>query len=103
MAVSTRTVSPDQLWRAAESGDTQAVRAALDSQVDVNARDSEGNTALMIATRHGRTKAVLALLAHGADPNLPDTKGFTPLRIASSTGNSTIIGALQKAGGRFHN
>ena len=101
--MSTRTASPDQLWRAAESGDTQAVQAALDSQVDVNARDPEGRTALMIATRHGQTKAVLTLLAHGADPNVSDAKGFTPLRIANSAGNSSIIVALKKAGGRFYN
>ena len=79
------------------------MQAALDSQVDVNARDSEGRTALMLATRHGQTKTVLALLAHGADPNVSDAKGFTPLRIANSAGNSSIIVALKKAGGRFYN
>ncbi len=103
MTVAAKTGAPGPLWRAAESGDTQGVQAALDSQVDVNARDAEGRTALMIATRHGQTKAVLALLAHGADPNIPDTKGFTPLRIANSAGNSSIIVALKKSGGRFYN
>jgi ankyrin repeat protein len=71
--------------------------------VNVNARDSEGRTALMLAARHGQTKAVLALLAAGADPNVADSHGFTPLRVANSAGNSSIIVALKKAGGRFYN
>jgi ankyrin repeat protein len=71
--------------------------------VNINARDSEGRTALMLAARHGQTKAVLTLLADGADPNIADSKGFTPLRIANSAGNSSIIVALKKAGGRFYN
>ena len=71
--------------------------------MNVNARDSEGRTALMLAARHGQIKAVVALLADGADPTIADSHGFTPLRVANSAGNSSIIVALKKAGGRFYN
>jgi Meckel syndrome type 1 protein len=99
----TKTVSPDQLWKSAEVGDVPGLQAAIDANVNINSRDSEGRTALMLAARHGQTKAVLALLADGADPNVADSKGFTPLRIANSAGNSSIIVALKKAGARFYN
>lgn len=102
-AGTTQAASPTQLWRAAETGDLQGIQAALDANIDVNARDPQGRTALMRATRRGQTKSVQALLAHGADPNLPDGDGFTPLRVATSAGSTAIIVVLKKSGGRYYN
>src|ERR1700733_15270782 len=55
--------------RAAENGDLAALHALLGKQSDINARDSLGRTALMLATLSGQTNAAAALLAYGADPN----------------------------------
>ncbi|KAK0439051.1 ankyrin repeat-containing domain protein [Desarmillaria tabescens] len=52
------------LFYAAESGHPNIIEMLLQTgQVDVNRRDHEGHTALMVAAYYGRTSAVKALLA----------------------------------------
>jgi hypothetical protein len=88
------------LRRAAEIGDVPGLQTLLDEQIDIEARDSSGRTALMLATLRGQIKAVDALLAHGADPNTADTQGNTPLQIALAGDEPAIATALQRAGAR---
>jgi ankyrin repeat protein len=88
------------LLRAAEIGDVPGLQTLLDEQVDIEARDSSGRTALMLATLRGQIKAVDALLAHGADPNTADAQGTTPLQIALAGDEPAIATALQRAGAR---
>jgi hypothetical protein len=47
-------------------GDLSVVRALLDSGADVNARQNDGTTALMIATQGGQKDIVELLRQHGA-------------------------------------
>jgi ankyrin repeat protein len=58
----------------------------LENEVDVNARDAKGNTALHIAiTNLERSKDVVqVLLAHHADPNIRNFHGDSPLHLPSS-------------------
>jgi ankyrin repeat protein len=44
--------------------------ALLDAGVDINAQDTEGNTALTLAVGECTTEVLRFLLARGADPNL---------------------------------
>jgi Ankyrin repeats (3 copies) len=88
------------LRRAAEIGDVPGLQTLLDEQIDIEARDSSGRTALMLATLRGQIKAVDALLAHGADPNTADAQGKTPLQIALAGDEPAIATALQRAGAR---
>ncbi len=76
------------------------MQAAFDQHVDVNARDSQGRTALMLAAAIGQVSAVKALLAHHANPNIADANGVTPLRAANSNGQSRIVVILRQAGAR---
>jgi RNA polymerase sigma-70 factor, ECF subfamily len=92
--------SPNALWRAAEMGDVRGLKAAFAERIDINSRNAEGRTALMLAVRHGQTNAVRELLAHGADPNVADDHGTTPLHAATAAGNSSIIVTLKRAGAR---
>jgi ankyrin repeat protein len=89
-----------ELRRAAEIGDIPAIRALLDAQVDIEARDSAGRTSLMLATLHAQAKTVEALLARGADPNAADAQGTTPLQAALSADQPVIVAALRRAGAR---
>lgn len=66
-----RTGAPVQadhpIHRAAASGDMSALRTVLDADpTALTARDSEGRTAVDLATRHGRIEALKLLLDRGA-------------------------------------
>ena len=55
---------------------------------DVNVADSDGNTALWVATTESDVSVVRALLEAGADPNVQSRTpgGYTPLHMAASNG-----------------
>jgi RNA polymerase sigma factor (sigma-70 family) len=89
---------PDELWLAAKSGDMSGLQAALAGNVDVNALDANGQTALILAIQHNHVDIVRALLAHGANPNTADSRGFTPVRAARVRGNLAILTALERNG-----
>ena len=96
-----RTLDPGAaLRRAAETGDARALEALLKGQIDLDARDASGRTALMLAILHGQARAVDALLAHGADPNAADSRGTTPLQAAMAARRPDIVAALQRAEAR---
>ena len=76
------------------------MQAAFDQHVNVNARDSQGRTALMLAAAIGQVNAVKELLAHHANPNIANANGVTPLRAAITNGQSRIVVILRQAGAR---
>jgi hypothetical protein len=86
--------------RAAETGAVPELQTLLGRQVDIDARDESGRTALMLATLHGQARAVDMLLAHGADPNAADAQGVTPLQAAIAGDRPAIAAALRRAGAR---
>jgi len=88
------------LRRAADTGDVTALRALLDKQPAIDARDAGGRTALMLATLRGRAEAVEVLLSAGADPNAADARGTTPLQAALAGQQPAIAEALRRAGAR---
>lgn len=92
--------SPARLKAAAEAGDVAQTVALIDKGTDVNARDGQGRTALMIAVARGRLEVVRLLLQRGADPNLADNLGRTALREALDQNLNDIAATLKDAGAR---
>jgi ankyrin repeat protein len=86
--------------RAARVRDSSGPEAVLESAGQIDARDSEGRTALMLAVLQGRLDSVLALLRRGADPNAADLAGLTPLQAARANQQAEIADALLRAGAR---
>jgi WD40 repeat protein/uncharacterized protein YecT (DUF1311 family) len=67
------------------------------AEADVNAKDKDGNTALMSASRNGNIAEVRKLLAAKADVNATDNKGNTALMLASRTFYVEIVRELLAA------
>ena len=67
------------------SGDVTRVHQLLSAGDDVNCRDNDGSTPLMLAAHTGNLPLVLELLEAGAEVNATDERGWTAL--AKSTYN----------------
>lgn len=73
-----------------QDGSRESIDEAIETlvtvhKVDPNIADSDGNTALHLATKNGNFKSMHMLLKLGADPNLQNAKGETPLHILART------------------
>ena len=89
-----------ELWRVAESGDTDALAGILSRGVDVNARNQHGVTALMRAAHYGHDRTVRMLLEHGADPNITRNDRFTALALAAFFGHTETVRILIENGAK---
>jgi ankyrin repeat protein len=87
----------ERLLEAVKDGDQGAVHALLRQHVDVNARETDGTTALHWAARTDDIATVRALLAAGADVNATNRYGVTPLWVAATNGSAAVIAALLEA------
>ena len=70
----------------------------LAAGADVNAPDSEGRTALLVASFGKDWELVKTLLAHRADVGCPDANGRTPLMGAAFHGNVSLLRELLSRG-----
>jgi ankyrin repeat protein/uncharacterized protein YecT (DUF1311 family) len=73
---------------------TENVAMLLDHGVDVNARDTSGDTALMAAVRAGRQDRVQLLLGRGADVNVQGRMGRTALHLAVEAEDADTVRLL---------
>lgn len=78
-------------------GNEAAVDHLVARGADVNARDVEGVTPLLLSIYRDRTAIALKLIAHGADVNATAKDGSTPLIMSKFRGNKAVEEALLKA------
>ena len=76
------------------------VNALLAARADVNAKNNNGDTALMYAVSGDHAEVVQALLAARADVNAKSRKGWTALKIAQVAGHTRMVKLLRQAGGK---
>lgn len=82
-----------------EGEDLGGLRNFLDSrQTQVDDRDENGTTCLMIAAGKGLTQFVRELLSHGADVNAQDLDNWTALLCATKSGHLEIVEILVESG-----
>ncbi|MER7844352.1 ankyrin repeat domain-containing protein [Kitasatospora sp. NPDC096077] len=86
------------LLDAARQGDPDAVRAALAAGADVEARDTEGRTALLRAAFADRVAAARLLVEAGADVNAQDPQLNSPWLVTGITGSVPMLRALLPGG-----
>ena len=87
-----------RLVDAAQRGDREAVRALLQQQADVNARQGDGATALAWAAHRNDSEMAAWLLAAGADAGAANDYGVTPLSLACTNANPAMVKTLLQAG-----
>src|SRR5438045_2000145 len=85
---------------AASTGDVARTDAAHQAGADVNAKDEDGCTALMLGagSDHAFLGVVQTLLQQHADANRQDATGHSALMLASARGLTEIVQALAGAG-----
>ncbi len=89
------------LFIAIEEGNKQTVKELIAAGVNVNAKDKQGNTALLIASRFAQrelNEISHILLEAGADVNAKNNNGETSLMLACNSSNINIITKLIEAG-----
>jgi ankyrin repeat protein len=88
-----------EIFSAALEGRVDVVNELLDKQmVDVNKKDSYGNTALHWAVEGGHKPMIQLLLEKGADVHLQDEQGRTALHWAALKGDKIMLQLLLERG-----
>ena len=83
-----------EFLEACKQGNIEDVKRLLEQNVDVNAKDNYGQTALMLAEGEGHTEIVEILIDNGADVNAKDIYGKTALMWAAINGHTEIVEIL---------
>ncbi len=81
----------------ARHGNLEIVKKLIALKVDLNSKDSEGNTALSVAIDQDCFAIAKALLEAGASPD-PDCVDYTPLMMAVFQENMELVSLLYKKG-----
>ena len=85
-------------YRAVINHDWETVEQYLNSGVDPNSTDGQGQTAIMEAAAVGATDAVQMLLDGGANPNAANNKGWTSLMGSAVQGRTEVVKLLLAEG-----
>lgn len=94
----------EELLKSARIGDLERVKECLTNGANVNARDSDGQTALIITSYRGMMKNEIffeiskLLVQNGIDVNAQDNDGWTALMAASYHGQFGIMEFLIENG-----
>jgi ankyrin repeat protein len=87
----------NQLLNAAEDGDIDTINTLLEQGANIEAKDNNGLTALMLAAQEGYTDTINALLERGANIN-EHNDGKTVLMFAAENGHTHIVETLLQQG-----
>jgi ankyrin repeat protein len=93
-------------WRplqwAAINRHVDIVEYLLELGVDVDARNNDGETALLIVTTDldADTDIAKVLINYGANVNTRDSDGLTPLKNATQIGNEELVKLLREHGAK---
>jgi ankyrin repeat protein len=79
------------LFYACEKGFTVAVEMLLNEGANVNVRNAEEQTPLLLASKNKHAEIVGMLLNAKADPGIKDPEGMTAIMLASDHGSHSIV------------
>lgn len=84
----------DGLLEAAGRGDLSAVNRLIAAGADLEQRDGQRRTPLLLAVAGNHVAVARALLAAGASPNAQASNQDTPWLLAGASGRSEIVAAM---------
>ncbi|MCE1246655.1 MAG: ankyrin repeat domain-containing protein [Firmicutes bacterium] len=84
----------EDFFEAVRLGDITKINLGLIQGIDVNTRDSYGETPLHEACLKGLAEVAELLLRKGADVNSVENDGWTPLHLAAQEGKTVTTGLL---------
>jgi ankyrin repeat protein len=87
-----------QIFKAAQNGDLDQLKALLEAGARPDYTNSSGVTPLMVAAGLGNTGIAKALLDRGADENAKTPGGYTPLMAAALNGQKEMVQLLMARG-----
>ena len=90
--------SMDRFFDAAARNDVALLKQKIDAGTPVDARNTEGRTALLLATRANAIEAARFLIDLGADVNAKDKIEDTPYLYAGAEGRLEILKMTVEAG-----
>ncbi|KQZ16897.1 hypothetical protein ASD50_09720 [Mesorhizobium sp. Root552] len=98
--VSAATVQEDKamLIEAVTGKDLPRIREIISAGAELEARDPQGRTALLLATHANAVEIAKALIAAGADVNAKDAIKDTPFLYAGAEGRTEILEAILATG-----
>jgi len=88
-----RIVTASELMEAVRNGDLFSIRELFEDGVDINEKDNEGHTPLLVAAAKGYKNVVELLLQNGAERDAQDSDGNTALMIAAEHGTTKTLNA----------
>ncbi|WP_186321356.1 ankyrin repeat domain-containing protein [Bacillus sp. FJAT-22090] len=81
----------EQLIQAAKHKETERIKTLIEEGVDINTKDSEGRTAVMIATYNNDVETAKVLIKAGADVSIQDNMQNNPFLYAGAEGYVEIL------------
>jgi len=91
MLASGQSTKETNLFSAAANDDVATIGTLLSKGVDIDARDGDGRTALLLATHGNKVDAARALIDAGADVNAKDNIHDSPYLYAGARGHLEIL------------
>jgi len=88
----------DLLGRAVREGHSDVVAALIDKGANIEGKNKDGNTALLVATQEGKTDVVKLLLERGANLEAKDKDGKTALIESAQEGKTDVVKLLLEKG-----
>jgi len=89
------TPTNNSLIYAAKNGTIETLKRLLHLNLDINYKNKNGNTPLIMAIKYKRYGNVKFLLAKGADKTIVNSAGLTPLELAKRLNAHRIIQLLR--------
>ena len=94
--------SNEAFFKAVNDGDRELVALFIKAGIDINAKEEDGRTALLIAAEKGDAGIAALLADNGAEVNARDVDGYTALMYAAYKGNRELADFLLKHGADVH-